>query len=232
MSSSTDRKGSILSYLILGLFALKGYLNLNLILILGGFSFEAIVFDGGPTMNMYYATDLLRAKQNEIRNKFSSTLYYAITRGDQDGRDAGSRIILSVSFTSGPRPRTPTLGQIFALMKSHLATSQQTAERSKVCKDEDVDAYVSAELPDPIVDPEGLRDQEVQILAVHLENMQHVSSRSNDKLQAVVDNPSKKKTTLTEWLHFNAHSTAGHHLTYLNSPSEFVWYKTDKVWMP
>nr|GEV01648.1 DNA helicase [Tanacetum cinerariifolium] len=109
--------------------------------------------------------DFLRAKQNEIRNEFLSTLYYAITRGDQDGRDAGSRIILPVSFTGGPRqgrchrPRTPTLGHIFALMKSHLATSQQTAERSKVCKDEDVDAYVSAELPDPIVDPKGLRDR-------------------------------------------------------------------------
>nr|GEX55138.1 DNA helicase [Tanacetum cinerariifolium] len=54
-------------------------------------------------------------------------------------------------------PRTLTLGQIFALIKSYLATSQQTAKRSKVCKDEDVDAYVSAELPDPIVDPKGLR---------------------------------------------------------------------------
>nr|GFA03822.1 DNA helicase [Tanacetum cinerariifolium] len=134
-------------------------------------------------------TDFLRAKQNEIRNEFLSTLYYAITRGDLDGRDAGLRIILPVSFTGGPRinpygqgrchrPRTLTLGQIFALMKSHLATSQQTAKRSKVCKDEGVDAYVSAELPDPIVDPKGLRDQEVQILAVHLENRQHVSSKN------------------------------------------------------
>nr|GEX21270.1 zinc finger, CCHC-type [Tanacetum cinerariifolium] len=70
-------------------------------------------------------TDFLRAKQNEIRNDFLSTLYYAITRGDQDGRDAGSRIILPVTFTGAPRPRTPTLGQIFAPTKSHLATSQQ-----------------------------------------------------------------------------------------------------------
>nr|GEW37369.1 helitron helicase-like domain-containing protein [Tanacetum cinerariifolium] len=111
-------------------------------------------------------TDFLRAKQNEIRNEFLSTLYYAITRGDQDGRDAGSRIILPVSFTGGPR------ADVIDRVLQHL-----TAERSKVCKDEDVDAHVSAELPDPIVDPEGLRDQEVQILAVHLENMQHVSSR-------------------------------------------------------
>nr|GEX29995.1 DNA helicase [Tanacetum cinerariifolium] len=91
-------------------------------------------------------TDFLRPKQNEIRNEFLSTLYYAITRSDLNGRDAGSRIILLVSFTGGPR------ANVIDRVLQHL-----TAERSKVCKDEEVDAYISAELPDPIVDLEGLR---------------------------------------------------------------------------
>nr|GEY24498.1 DNA helicase [Tanacetum cinerariifolium] len=39
----------------------------------------------------------------------------------------------------------------------------------------------------------------VLTLVVHLENMQQIRFRSKDNLQAVVDNPTKKKTTLTEW---------------------------------
>nr|GEV11826.1 DNA helicase [Tanacetum cinerariifolium] len=53
------------------------------------------------------------------------------------------------------------------------------------------------------------RDPAVQILAVHLENMQRVTFKSKDNLQTVFNNPTKKKTTLTEWLE---------------------WYPTDKYW--
>lgn len=45
-----------------------------------------------------------------------------------------------------------------------------------------------------------------------------------------MNNPSNKKTTLTQWLDFNAHSTLGRHLTYLEFPSEFVWNATQKFW--
>ncbi|GJY59653.1 DNA helicase [Tanacetum coccineum] len=41
------------------------------------------------------------------------------------------------------------------------------------------------------------RELAVQILQVHLQNMQRVFFRDRDQLQAVVDNPHKKKTTLT-----------------------------------
>ena len=67
------------------------------------------------------------------------------------------------------------------------------------------------------------RDLAVQILAVHLENMQRVTFRNRQALQTVVDNPQSRKTTLTQWLKFNDQFTFGRHLTYLHFPSEFVW---------
>lgn len=48
-------------------------------------------------------TDFIRRKQNDIRSEYLSGIYDAITRGDRDGRDVGSRIILPASFTGGPR---------------------------------------------------------------------------------------------------------------------------------
>ncbi|GKF05633.1 DNA helicase [Tanacetum coccineum] len=78
--------------------------------------------------------------------------------------------------------------------------------------------------------PIHYRDPAVLSLAVHLENMQHIQFRSKDRLQSIVDNPTKKKTTLTEWLEYNKHHTDGRHLTYLNFPSEYTWYATDKYW--
>ncbi|GKC45808.1 DNA helicase [Tanacetum coccineum] len=75
-----------------------------------------------------------------------------------------------------------------------------------------------------------LLEPAVQILQVHLQNMQRVIFRNRERLQAVVDNPHKKKTTLTEWLDNNAHHTDGRHLTYLEFPKEFFWYKTHKYW--
>ncbi|GJW31925.1 hypothetical protein Tco_0051957 [Tanacetum coccineum] len=78
--------------------------------------------------------------------------------------------------------------------------------------------------------PIHYRDPAVLTLAVHLENMQHIRFRGRDRLESNVDNPTKKKTTLTEWLDYNRHYTDGRHLTYLNFPSEYTWHKTDKYW--
>ncbi|XP_071713193.1 uncharacterized protein [Rutidosis leptorrhynchoides] len=57
------------------------------------------------------------------------------------------------------------------------------------------------------------REPAVQILSVHLEDMQLVTFRSNQRLQSVVRNPASKKTTLTEWLIYNRDSADGRHLT-------------------
>ena len=47
--------------------------------------------------------DYIRKHQNDIRNDYMAGLYDALSRGDRDGSDVGSRIILPSSFTGGPR---------------------------------------------------------------------------------------------------------------------------------
>nr|GEV98373.1 DNA helicase [Tanacetum cinerariifolium] len=74
------------------------------------------------------------------------------------------------------------------------------------------------------------REPAVQILSVHLMNMQRVAFRDQDRLDSIVVDTHKKKTTLTEWRHYNEWNTDGRHLTYLDFPSEFVWYADGKYW--
>ncbi|GKA47493.1 DNA helicase [Tanacetum coccineum] len=74
------------------------------------------------------------------------------------------------------------------------------------------------------------REPVVQILAVHLQNMQRIVFKETDHLDSLVLNSHKKKTTLTEWLFYNEENTDGRHLTYLNFPSEYVWYPNGKYW--
>ncbi|GJY45173.1 DNA helicase [Tanacetum coccineum] len=74
------------------------------------------------------------------------------------------------------------------------------------------------------------REPAVQILSVHLQNMQRVVFRDKDKLDDVIVNTHLKKSTLTEWLQYNEQNTDGRHLTYLNFPNEFVWNSNGKYW--
>ncbi|GJT42283.1 DNA helicase [Tanacetum coccineum] len=50
------------------------------------------------------------------------------------------------------------------------------------------------------------------------------------KARQMSNMPGKKKTTLTEWYVYNNENTDGRHLTYLDFPSEFVWYPNSKSW--
>ncbi|GJY50752.1 DNA helicase, partial [Tanacetum coccineum] len=129
---------------------------------------------------------------------------------------------------------------------SHFNTLVWVHEASRIHRDENIDAYVSAELPSINTDPEwhkivselmihglcGLACLEpaVQILSIHLQNMQRVVFRDRDRLDSVVVNAHSKKTTLTEWLYYNEWNTNGRHLTYLDFPSEFVWNPSGKYW--
>ena len=47
--------------------------------------------------------DYIRNNQKDIRNDYMAGIYDAISRGDADGSDVGSRTILPASFTGGPR---------------------------------------------------------------------------------------------------------------------------------
>ncbi|GJY40370.1 DNA helicase [Tanacetum coccineum] len=74
------------------------------------------------------------------------------------------------------------------------------------------------------------REPAVQILSVHLQDMQRVTFRDRDKLESVVNLPGRKSTTLTEWFAYNEANEDGRHLTYQDFPSEFVWYDDRKCW--
>ncbi|GJW08079.1 DNA helicase [Tanacetum coccineum] len=76
------------------------------------------------------------------------------------------------------------------------------------------------------------REPAVQILSVHLEGMQRVTFRDIDRLESVVNLPGRKSTMLTEWLAYNEANEDEMHLTYLDFPSEFVWYDDRKSWSP
>ena len=47
--------------------------------------------------------DFYRTHQDDIRGEYLSGLYDAVSRGDHNGSDVGTRIILPSSFTGGPR---------------------------------------------------------------------------------------------------------------------------------
>nr|GFB56280.1 DNA helicase [Tanacetum cinerariifolium] len=47
--------------------------------------------------------DYICQNQSDIRNEYLSGLYDAIMRGDRDGSDLGTRLVLTASFTGGPR---------------------------------------------------------------------------------------------------------------------------------
>ncbi|KAJ0495305.1 putative helitron helicase-like domain-containing protein [Helianthus annuus] len=77
------------------------------------------------------------------------------------------------------------------------------------------------------------RSPSVQVLAVHLENMQNVTFRERSRLQSVINNLSFGKTTLTEWFSNNNKESEsdGLDLTYNDYPSRYRWELSAKVWL-
>ncbi|GKC79556.1 hypothetical protein Tco_1130330 [Tanacetum coccineum] len=76
------------------------------------------------------------------------------------------------------------------------------------------------------------RNPVVQILCVHLKNIQVITFIDRQPLQFIANNDGKKMTTLTECLDYNKFYTDGRHLTYLDFPKHFVWYLDSKTWCP
>nr|GFB39558.1 DNA helicase [Tanacetum cinerariifolium] len=66
------------------------------------------------------------------------------------------------------------------------------------------------------------REPDVQILNVHLENMQRLNFRERDRLDIIVNMPDKKKTTLTEWVVRTKNSLG--RLTYVYPNSDDLFY--------
>ncbi|GJZ33516.1 DNA helicase [Tanacetum coccineum] len=125
-----------------------------------------LIFRGGILFQQYVVSvfcdvkqnrhDFLRKKQNDIRADYLSDLYDAISRGERDGYEVGGRIILPMSFMSGPS----TIHVLYTVKFQkrglpHCHTLLWVDSESKIKSAEDVDQYISAELPDPKIDPDG-----------------------------------------------------------------------------
>nr|GEW58210.1 DNA helicase [Tanacetum cinerariifolium] len=74
------------------------------------------------------------------------------------------------------------------------------------------------------------RQPAVQILSVHLENMQSVTFRDRQPLTLIVNDEGKINTTLIGWLEYKKFNQDGRHLAYIDFPKEFVWYSDSKSW--
>lgn len=74
------------------------------------------------------------------------------------------------------------------------------------------------------------REPAVQILAVHLKDMQTITFREKEALNSILTDDGRKLTTLTQWFMYNTLYEDGRHLTYLDFPSEYIWYETSKEW--
>ncbi|KAJ0760860.1 putative DNA helicase [Helianthus annuus] len=75
------------------------------------------------------------------------------------------------------------------------------------------------------------RNPSVQILAVHLEDMQNVTFRETMRLHTIVSNPAFGKTTLTEWLRNNQTESDGRDLRYIDYVSRYWWHLSAKAWI-
>ncbi|GJX47152.1 DNA helicase [Tanacetum coccineum] len=237
-------------------------------------------------------------------------------QGERDGYEVGGRIILPMSFTGGPRYMYAhyldalaicrKLGnpQFFITFTSNVKWPEMTrymedypqltaSDRPDIIREpEDVDRFISDELPDPQADPEGYRIVMYQRRDTGVTATKHQISLNNsyvvpynrdlllafqahinveplgkssdaaglprppidevynylegrfvcpyeaiwriyrerDKLESVVNLPGRKSITLTKWFAYNANNEDGRHLTYLDFPSEFVWYADRKSW--
>nr|GEW61263.1 DNA helicase [Tanacetum cinerariifolium] len=134
-----------------------------------------------------------------------------------------------------------TLGYVFA-GPDHILEKISNSETSTFAvgitkKIDEIQNYVDGRFICPyeacwrIFDfPIHYRERAVQILNVHLKEMQRINFHERDRLDIIVNIPEKKKTTLTEWFVYNSENSDGRHLTYPNFPSEFKGCKSpDKV---
>ncbi|KAL3636557.1 hypothetical protein CASFOL_018856 [Castilleja foliolosa] len=76
------------------------------------------------------------------------------------------------------------------------------------------------------------RNPAVEVLAVHLQNMQNVTFKENLRLEAIVRNPAFGRTTLTEWIERNKRDSDGLDLTYVAYSSRYRWDKRAITWIP
>ncbi|GJZ19909.1 DNA helicase, partial [Tanacetum coccineum] len=206
--------------------------------------------------------DYIRKNQANLRSDYLLGLYDVVSRGDREGIEVGSMIMLPSTFIGGPRYMynhyldalaiCRSLGnpQFFITFTSNVKwpeikrymlqypglTPSDRADivcrifqqkvndflrflkdvrpfgyviadsKTKIQSATQIDEYISAEIPNPAEDPTGYK--------VVTELMMHRPCGSAN----------------LEWYVYNNENTDDRHLTYLDFPSEFVWYANSKRW--
>ncbi|GJV60363.1 DNA helicase [Tanacetum coccineum] len=200
--------------------------------------------------------DFYRLRQNDIGREYLSGVYDAICRGDWEGSEINGRLILPRAFTGGPHymyshyldalaicralgnPQyfiTFTCNANWSEIKRHMQQFPEStpADRADITNAVQYYRYISAELPDPDTDPQGYRV--VSEMMVHgpcglFDSDASINFRDRQPLTSILNDESKTKTTLTEWLEYNKFNEDGLHLTYIDFTKEFVWYPDSKSW--
>ncbi|GJU91544.1 DNA helicase [Tanacetum coccineum] len=164
--------------------------------------------------------DFVRTHQNDIRCEYLPGLYDVVSRGYHDGIAVGSHIILPTSFTKGSRcmymAQYPELTPADRADIVCIVFQQKVKDFLKFLIESEIFGDVTGE-------------SAVQILVVHLENMQRINYHGKEQLEAIINMPYRKKTTLVEWYEYNNANTDGRHLTYLNFPSEFCGTQKQRI---
>ncbi|WRX23972.1 Helitron helicase-like domain - like 1 [Theobroma cacao] len=69
------------------------------------------------------------------------------------------------------------------------------------------------------------REPVVQRLVVHLPEQQNIYFHDHETISGVIHRPDITKTTFTEWMTCNQNDQNGHHLLYVDFPTEYVWHE-------
>ncbi|GKC63312.1 DNA helicase, partial [Tanacetum coccineum] len=112
--------------------------------------------------------DYVREHQNDIMNEYLSGIYDAINRGDIDGSDCGSKLITAIFHRVDVVDRVfeMKIHQLINFLRDaqplerlqqkrglpHCHTLLWIDESARVRKEEDIDVYISAELPPEDID--------------------------------------------------------------------------------
>lgn len=72
----------------------------------------------------------------------------------------------------------------------------------------------------------------VVCLPIHLENEQTVTFSANQSLSSIVNNPTIKKTMLTQFFHMNQYNVYARKMNclYVEFPEYFTWHNDSKEW--
>ncbi|GKD40429.1 DNA helicase [Tanacetum coccineum] len=136
-----------------------------------------LIFRGGHLFQQYVVAvfcaveqnqlDWVRNHRNDLRSDYLLGLNDVVSRGDREGIQTGSKIMLLRTFIGGPRYMYSHYLDALAIFLytvefqkrglPHCHTLLWVDSSSKIRNAVEIDEYISAEIPDPVEDPKGYK---------------------------------------------------------------------------